>query len=342
MTLMQISSAVLIGLGFGYIMQRPQVCYNRAYRTLTFQGENTMFRSLLLAMLIQMIGWHLLVSFQIVQVNIVPGIWLAALVGGFFFGFAFVFAQGCSTTMWYRVGNGNIGSLITLLGFGIGEVLTFNGFLRPFRDYLASYQISAPADQADTIPNLLGISPWLLVIPIAIITGGWLLYTSRREVRTPRLGGWPWPYVGLCLGILGLATWVFSQGTEWAYGLGVVGATGPIIRSLWLGPEVLNWGSILVLSLPVGGFIAAWMRGTLKLQVPDWPGSTRFVLSGLIMGISAALAGGCNIGHTFTGAPTLALSSLLASLTIYIGALAGNWLRFINLEIPFPDLLVER
>jgi uncharacterized membrane protein YedE/YeeE len=342
MTLLQIFSAVLIGLGFGYVLQGPQICYNRAYRTLTFQAENTMFRSLLLAMLIQMIGWHLLVTFEIVQVNIVSGIWLAALVGGFFFGFAFVFAQGCSTTMWYRVGSGNIGSLITLLGFGIGEVLTFHGFLRPFRDSLTRFEVTTLSGRADTLPNLLGVSPWLLVIPIGIITGGWLVYTSRQEVSTPRLGGWPWPYVGLSLGILGVAAWVFSQGTDWAYGLGVVGATGPIIRALWLGPEILNWGSVLVLSLPIGGFIAAWKHGTLRLEVPEWPAATLFAISGLIMGISAALAGGCNIGHTFTGAPTLALSSLLASLTIYIGALAGNWLRFTRLNVPLPDLIAER
>jgi hypothetical protein len=55
------------------------------------------------------------------------------------------------------------------------------------------------------------------------------------------------------------------------------------------------------------------------------------------MGVSAAIAGGCNIGHTFTGVPTLALSSLLASVTIFIGTLLGNWLRYTILENPIPQ-----
>ena len=157
MSLTQIIGAVLVGMGFGYVMQRPQICYNRAYRTLTLQSENTMFRALVLAMLIQMVGWHALVELGLVQANIVPGIWLAALVGGFFFGLSFVYAEGCSTTMWYRAGSGNTGSMLTLAGFAVGEVLTFNGFIRPVRDALASYQISASSGAPATLPNVCNL-----------------------------------------------------------------------------------------------------------------------------------------------------------------------------------------
>ncbi len=48
------------------------------------------------------------------------------------------------------------------------------------------------------------------------------------------------------------------------------------------------------------------------------------------MGISATIAGGCNIGHTFTGVPTLALSSLTATSFIFLGAWFGNYLRFLR------------
>ncbi len=180
------------------------------------------------------------------------------------------------------------------------------------------------------------------MVPIAVGGGLWLWSSSRGEERTPKLGGWAWPISGAALGILGVAAWWVSQGTDWAYGLGIVGATGPIVRSLWQGPAVLNWGSIVVLSLPVGSFIAAWSRGTLAWQLPEAPEAGRFLLSGLAMGISAAVAGGCNIGHTFTGAPTLALSSLLASGTIFLGAIVGNWLRFSQLGNPLPALRVSR
>ncbi len=46
--------------------------------------------------------------------------------------------------------------------------------------------------------------------------------------------------------------------------------------------------------------------------------------------IWSQVAGGCNMGHTFTGLATLALSSLTASLFIFLGAWFGNYLRFIR------------
>jgi hypothetical protein len=51
--------------------------------------------------------------------------------------------------------------------------------------------------------------------------------------------------------------------------------------------------------------------------------------AGFAMGLSATIAGGCNIGHGFSGVPTLALSSLTATLFTFLGAWFGNTLRFI-------------
>lgn len=342
MTIAQRVSALVIGLFLGYVMQRPQVCYNRAYRTLTLQGENSMFRALVLSMLLQMLGFQLLVALGLVKLNVVSGIWLAALVGGFAFGFAFVFAQGCSTTMWYRIGNGRVGSLLTLLGFAAGEVLTFNGPLGSLREALTRYRIAPIDGTAATLPNFLGISAWIVVIPIFVLGLWWLWRSRRAEGATPRIGGWRWPALGLSLGLLGTAAWYFSQGTGWDYGVGVVGASGPILRSLWLGPSVLNWGSYLLFGMPVGGFAAAIQRGEWSLKIPDLGAAARFSVSGLAMGISAAIAGGCNIGHTFTGAPTLAISSLLASGTIFLGAVLGNWVRFTQLGSSLPPISVGR
>jgi hypothetical protein len=54
------------------------------------------------------------------------------------------------------------------------------------------------------------------------------------------------------------------------------------------------------------------------------------LLAGMLMGGSAALAGGCNTGHGLTGVPTLALSSLTATLFTFLGAWLGNDLRWIR------------
>jgi len=66
------------------------------------------------------------------------------------------------------------------------------------------------------------------------------------------------------------------------------------------------------------------------------------LIAGLAMGFGAALAGGCNIGHGFSGVPTLALSSLTATLFTFFGAWFGNHLRYVRGKIvPVSEIQVN-
>ena len=58
------------------------------------------------------------------------------------------------------------------------------------------------------------------------------------------------------------------------------------------GPEVLNWGSFLVLALPLGAFAAAWRVGELRWQIPNLSSMARMFAAGLAIGLSANIAGG--------------------------------------------------
>jgi uncharacterized protein len=86
----------------------------------------------------------------------------------------------------------------------------------------------------------------------------------------------------------------------------------------------------MLLATPVGALLAALRHDDFRWQVPDWPSTLRMGGAGVLMGASATAALGCNIGHTFTGLPTLALSSLLATLCAFGGASLGNYLRFVR------------
>jgi uncharacterized membrane protein YedE/YeeE len=329
MTLLQVALlGAVIGVPLGYAMQRTNLCFNSAYREALLRRKTPLLRAILLAILVQMVGLALFIAFGVgdVGVNVVPFFWLAAMVGGFIFGIAMVYAEGCSSTVWYRVGNGNMGALVTLGGFAVGEAITSFGFLRGPREWLQGPQITVSSGAQATLPNALGINPWFVILPIVLVAGWWL----ARGRPGAYLGGWDWRLAGLILGLIGAAAWVVAWPTGWHYGVGIVGATGPFVLALFEGPKVLNWGSFMVLALPVGAFIAAWRTGQLRWQVPNVPSTLRMGTAGLVMGISATLAGGCNIGHTFTGVPTLAFSSLTATLFIFLGAWFGNYLRFMR------------
>jgi hypothetical protein len=247
-------------------------------------------------------------------------------VGGFIFGISMVYAEGCSSTVWYRVGNGNMGALVTLIGFAIGEALTSFGLLHGLRQWLQGPQITLSDGAQATLPNAVGINAWLVFLPIVLVAGLWL----ARGRPGSYLGGWDWRRAGLILGLIGAVAWLVAWPTGWHYGVGVVGATGPWVQAFFDGPRVLNWGSFMLLAMPVGAFIAAWRTKQLRWQIPNLPSTLRMFSAGLVMGASATLAGGCNIGHTFTGVPTLAFSSLTATLFIFLGAWFGNYLRFMR------------
>ena len=318
----------LIGMPLGYAMQRTNLCFNSAYREALLRRKTVLLRAILLAILIQMVGLGLFVQFGIggISLNVVPFYWITTIAGGFVFGVAMVYAEGCSSTVWYRVGNGNLGSLVTLIGFALGEATTTFGPLKGFRELLQGAELTLPSGAPATLPNALGINAWLVVIPVVLVGGWWL----ARGKGGSYLGGWDWRLAGAVLGLIGAVAWLAAWPTGWTYGVGIVGATGAYIQAIFEGPGVLNWGSAMVITLPVGAFIAARQKKQFRWQVPDWPSTLRMTTAGAVMGVSATLAGGCNIGHGFTGLPTLALSSLTATLFTFLGAWLGNYLRFVR------------
>jgi len=329
MTLLQVALlGAVVGAPLDYAMQQTNLCFNSAYREAILRRNLVLLRGIVLAVLVQMVGLALLAQLRLdgVQVNVVPFFWLATILGGFVFGVAMVYAEGCSSTVWYRVGNGNLGVLVTLIGFALGEAAVSFGPLRTLRQRLQAPQITLKGGALATLPNALGVTPWLVIVPLVLVVGWWL----TRGRGGSYLEGWDWRRAGLILGLIGTVAWVVAWPTGWHYGVGVVGATGPFVQALFEGPQVLNWGSFTVLSMPFGAFLTVWRKGGFRWQVPNFPSTLRMATAGLMMGISATLAGGCNIGHGFSGVPTLALSSLTATLFTFLGTWAGNYLRFIR------------
>jgi uncharacterized membrane protein YedE/YeeE len=317
-----------IGIPLGYVMQRFNLCFNSAYREALLHKNTVLLRAILLAILVQMVGLGLIFGLGVggVEATVVPFWPLAAVIGGFVFGLAMVYASGCSSTVWYRVGNGNLGALTALVGFAIGEVLINAGPLSGLRVALRAYEFALPGQAPATMPNLLRLSPWLVIVPLVLLGGWWLV----RQRPGAYLDGWDWKWAGLGMGVIGLLAWIVAWPTGWQYGVGIVGATGNLLMAPFWGTKALNWGSFVVLGLPVGAFIAALQTGQLRWQIPRPRSAVRMLLAGILMGSSAALAGGCNTGHGLTGVPTLALSSLAATLCTFLGAWLGNDLRWVR------------
>lgn len=126
----------------------------------------------------------------------------------------------------------------------------------------------------------------------------------------------------------------------WVYGSWAI--TGSEAKwAGWLlaqsGVDVANveyWGSVLfrgggisvtidmlmIASLMVGSFGAAYLSGDFRIRVPNLNRLHNPVVGGLLMGVGSRLAPGCNIANLFSGIALLSLHSFLAGAGIVLGA----------------------
>jgi uncharacterized membrane protein YedE/YeeE len=225
---------------------------------------------------------------------------VAQLVGGLVFGVGMALAGGCITGIFWKSGAGSIATAIAIGGFAIGELLADGALSALLADL---DDASRPADSS--LSQLTGL-PYELIAPILGLVA--LVLIARRSQAG--LG------LGVALGVVAALAWVAADIADYGYGLGFVGAAegtrdaiadgGPLPFQLYLAIGVIAGGALAI-------------RGPLHL--PDGARSGRALAGGVLMGIGANAAHGCNIGHGVTGAGLLSIGSLLAVTAMAAGAL---------------------
>ena len=162
---MSIILAIFSGIGLGYVIERGDLCFHSTLRGLVkVPRELDLFRAYLLALLIatpvvtglRTLGW--------IDPWIPPFAWPANIAGGVIFGVGMVVAASCITGLFYKLGHGMLGTLVALVAWVIGDVITYRGPLASFREMLNGPQISVNGQSA-TVLNLLGTL--MLVAPEA-------------------------------------------------------------------------------------------------------------------------------------------------------------------------------
>ncbi|MFQ5795805.1 MAG: YeeE/YedE family protein [Candidatus Bipolaricaulia bacterium] len=315
--MVKIFLGLIMGLGFGYALQRGRYCVNTAFRDITLIKDSTLLRAWALGLVVQMVGVNLLATFGVLTLDRAPFFWMANIVGGFLFGIGMVLAGGCASGTCYRTGEGMLGSMIAFLGFGIATVATDVGFLSPIQRYLRETTLQVRGETPD-LANLFGVNPWIIIVVVVIPVTLWLVRASRSQYRS---SGWQWQTTGLIIGAISVIAWLSSTATGRNYGLSVTGPIRSLFRYLFEGDVAfLDWGTFMLIGLLIGAGIGAYLYGESKLRLPKPSRILQSLGGGLLMGFGAQVAGGCTIGHSFTGLSVLAVSSLMTTIFIVLGA----------------------
>ena len=175
---------IVIGLGFGYVMQRSRFCFTAAYRDPMLTGETKLTKAVIVAFALCSIfffGYHFSkYGADLSTAQGLPGspISLDLAIGSFTFGIGAVLAGGCASGTFVRMGEGYIQNYLAFVGFAIGGFLGTPLVGATKGTFLA-------AGPKFYLPSFVGYIP-ALIIQLLALAGLWILadWWEKRNKRT--------------------------------------------------------------------------------------------------------------------------------------------------------------
>lgn len=356
------------GLGFGVILQRSRLCFASAFRDLFLLRDGRTMRAILVALGLATIGFALIMTKAVPdpsagalpdQAHVIPIGWYL-VVGGVTFGLGMVIAGGCVSGTLYRIGEGYVASLVSLLGILVGLEAAAHTWNWWYHTEIATAPVL-------WLPNIFGYVG-AIIVTIALLAVAYLLTLWREAGRGPQIPmrkkpevepatvqgqvvrtykrwfvtGWPITTGALALAILNIFAYTFDHPLgvtgelgSWAErGAGVFGlGAGSLDGASTLagcnlvagsGSSWLTGNFALDAGLVFGAFVAAVLASEFKLRFPRQ--KVRYAQSlvgGSFMGYGAGIAAGCTIGAFFSAVPSLGLNGWVFGLSLLAGAAGG-------------------
>ncbi len=348
----------VLGLAAGAIMFRADFCMTAAFRDWFLFRSHTFLAALLILVVasavlfeaVRLAGGLTRYPFPLLAH---PSI--ANLLGGVLFGVGMVLAGGCVVGILYKIGSGCVLCLWGLAGLLLGSAL-FAEFFPFWSDFTRSTRLS----EALTLPQLFGIAPAFLVVPLLLAIG--ILFRRHPGCFS---AGQDWSavkgYIPPCVAALLLAGiglfsfWLLGMPmgvtTSYAKVAGfcerlflpghfaaldffraqpLKGFAPPLASSPLSGGPAPVFDGIALIQYPLiagivgGSALAALSVGEWRLKRgAPWRQRLWVLAGGTLMGLASRMAGGCNIWHLWGGLPVFALSSLLFAVGLFPGAWLG-------------------
>jgi uncharacterized membrane protein YedE/YeeE len=149
--------------------------------------------------------------------------------------------------------------------------------------------------------------------------------------------GRPWPVWGAAILIATINVFLFAFDRPWTASDGLRNWGDWILRGVGIAHRadlVAPWlysGSLIDLGVLLGGLTAALLAREFAVRVPPRGEAVKGLGGGLLMGIGAILAFGCNIGGFFSAVSALSLAGFGMMLGLGVGAFLG--LRYLLWEM---------
>lgn len=340
---------LLLGLGLGFVLFHSRFGFTSAWRQLVAVGNGTGLRAHAVLLGTTATLFALIIGtgaglFGSTPTPSAGPLGVGLVLGAFLFGLGMQLGGACASGTLFAVGSGQSTIVLTLGGFIVGSVV-FAWQWELVRDL--------PALPPFVLAEHVGwFGSW--AITIAVLVGIVLVtrYIQKRRVPPPvdvvpsasglartLRGSWPLWVGALVLAALGGLVLLVSGG---AWGItsafGLWGAKflqvlglHPEAWAFWQQPQqakslaapiLTDKTSLTDIGIMFGAAVAAAAGGawTFHKRIP-WRTAFAAILGGILMGIGARLAQGCNIGAYLAGIASGSLHGWIWGLA----ALAGTW-----------------
>jgi uncharacterized membrane protein YedE/YeeE len=278
---------------------------NSAFRNAA-AGDLTKLKGLALAVAVQLVLLPAVFALNLAQPATLPLKPWGALAGGLLFGLSMRWAGACAAGVLYKLGTGDVGAVLALVGVGLGATLTESGPLSPAR--IAIQQTA--------------IDPWTPTPAVSILVG-LLVLAALVGAGDGRVGQWTWKQTGLWVGVTAVLAWPASAAYGRHFGLAVVPGMAGIMSGIG-GGSFPGWDAFLVAGVVLGGWLGARHSGRVDLTAPAPSVLLRRFAGGLGLGIGASVAVGCTVGQGLTGLGLLSPSSFVVMGAIFAGSLLST------------------
>jgi uncharacterized membrane protein YedE/YeeE len=355
----------LLGIGLGAALFHSRFGFTSAWRQLVAVGNGSGLRAHAVLLGTTATLFALLIGTGTGLFGATPApsagtLGVGLVAGAVLFGLGMQLGGACASGTLYVIGSGQTSIVLTLGGFITGSVLYAWAF--PLVDDL-------PALPAFVLADHVGwVGSWAVTIVLLAVIVAVTSAVQRRRVPPPTAapdsargaarvlrGSWPMWVGALVLAVLGAGVLLTSGGawgitsafTLWGSRLLQLVGLHPETWAYWqqpaqatslAGPLLADRTSLTDLGIVLGAALAAAAGGawTLHRRVPLNTAAAA-VLGGVLMGIGARLASGCNIGAYLAGIASGSASGWVWGLA----ALAGTWLglrarRLFGLTVPAP------
>lgn len=347
---------LLLGIGLGVGLFHSRFGFTSAWRQLIAVGNGTGLRAHALLLGTTATLFALVIGTGTGLFGSAPApstgpLGVALLVGAFLFAVGMQIGGACASGTLFAVGSGQSAIVFTLGGFVAGSTLA--AWQYGLWSNLPAYPPVLFSDHLGW-PGSLAVTLALLAL---IVLASRRLQARRNPppvgqpptargtfARTLR-GSWPLAAGALVLAVLGAAVLLVSGGA-WGvtsafalWGAKLVGALGgsPEHWAYWhqpenapqlAGPLLADKTSLTDIGIMLGAAVAAAAGGAWTLHRGlSWRRVLGAFLGGILMGVGARLAGGCNIGAYLAGIASGSLHGWVWALAAMAGTWAGLRLR---------------